>query len=78
MLAHTPLVLAVHPAQAPHQQVLVNLGDEVPEGFERFERLIEVVSLDEEDRMRARGRWRHYASRGYAIQRIDLELKESV
>ena len=77
VLARTPLVLAPQPVQAPHQQVLVNLGDALPEGFERFERLIEVVSLDEEDRVRARGRWRHYASRGYAIQRIDLELKES-
>jgi DNA polymerase-3 subunit chi len=47
---------------APHQQVLVNLGETVPEGFERFERLIEVVSLDEADRLRARDRWKHYAA----------------
>jgi DNA polymerase-3 subunit chi len=49
----------------------------VPEGFERFERLIEVVSLDEADRLRARDRWKHYAARGYAIERKDLVLKEA-
>ncbi len=51
----------------PHSQVLLNLGHEVPGGFERFERLIEVVSLDDADRQGARGRWKHYADRGYAI-----------
>jgi DNA polymerase III subunit chi len=56
--------------------VLVNLGQEVPAGFERYERLIEVVTLADEDRASARGRWRHYADRGYAIQRHDLALKE--
>ncbi|MNT94878.1 DNA polymerase III subunit chi [compost metagenome] len=61
---------------APHHEVLLNLGAEVPEGFGRFEKLIEVVSAhDEEDRGLARNRWRHYASRGYAIVRHDLVLK---
>jgi DNA polymerase-3 subunit chi len=53
----------------------LNLGIEVPGGFERFERLIEVVSLDDADRQGARGRWKHYADRGYAITRHDLALK---
>lgn len=56
----------------PHQQVLVNLGLEVPSGFERFERVIEVVATAEADRLQARRRWKHYADRGYAIQRHDL------
>ncbi|MET0311843.1 MAG: DNA polymerase III subunit chi, partial [Burkholderiaceae bacterium] len=59
----------------PHQQVLVNLGGAVPAGFERFERLIEVVTGSEEDRQGARARWRHYADRGYSIVRHDLNLK---
>jgi DNA polymerase-3 subunit chi len=68
----TPIVLSDAPRSAPHQQVLVNLGDEVPEGFERFERLIEVVTGDGGDRQQARTRWKHYADRGYAIVRHDL------
>lgn len=61
----------------PHHQVLVNLGDGVAPGYERFERTIEVVTLDEQDRQNARLRWKHYADRGYAITRHDLKLKES-
>ena len=71
--ARTPIVLAPSAETAPHRQVLVNLGAAVPAGFERFERLIEVVTGDEDDRQRARGRWKHYADRGYAIVRHDLQ-----
>jgi DNA polymerase-3 subunit chi len=77
MLARSPVVLADFPAQAPHQEVLVNLGGPVPEGFERFERLIEVVTAGDEDRQQARQRWKHYADRGYAITRHDLAAKEN-
>lgn len=72
VLARTPVVLADTPSAAPHRQVLVNLGAPVPEGFEGFERLIEVVSRDDQDRSLARRRWKHYADRGYAIVRHDL------
>ena len=71
VLAASPVVLAASPRSAPHQQVLVNLGESVPDGFERFERLIEVVTQDEADRRQARQRWKHYAERGYAITRHD-------
>ncbi len=76
VLSHSPVVLARTPAQAPHQQVLVNLGDDVPTGFERYERLIEVVSRGDDDRAQARLRWKQYADRGYTLQRHDLVLKE--
>lgn len=76
-LAASPVVLAESVRTAPHQQVLVNLGSGVPEGFERFERLIEVVTGEEEDRQQARRRWKHYADRGYAITRHDLVAREA-
>lgn len=69
--ARTPIVLAETAQAAPHVEVLLNLGDTVPQGFERFERLIEVVSADEADLQQGRLRWRHYASRGYAMTRHD-------
>ena len=56
-------------------RVLVNLSDAVPHGFLQFGRVIEVVSLDEEDRLLARGRWRAYAQQGIVIQKHDLKLK---
>jgi len=72
--AASPVVLTDGTHEVPHHEVLVNLDDRVPDGFERFARLIEVVSLDEADRQLARDRWKHYAARGYAIVRHDLKL----
>jgi DNA polymerase III subunit chi len=77
VLAASPVVLAEAPASAPHHDVLVNLGEPVPAGFERFERLIEVVGLEDQDRQQARLRWKHYADRGYAIVRHDLATREA-
>ncbi len=68
----TPIVLMESARSAPHRQVLLNLGRSVPDGFEGFERLIEVVTADEDDRQQARRRWKHYADRGYGITRHDL------
>ncbi|QTD43787.1 DNA polymerase III subunit chi [Ottowia testudinis] len=74
--AVTPIVLAKDCADLPRAAVLVHLGEQVPAGFERFERLIELVTADGADRGAARQRWRHYADRGYSIQRHDLAAKE--
>jgi DNA polymerase-3 subunit chi len=77
VVAASPVVLADSPRGTPHHDVLVNLGGAVPEGFERFERLIELVSQEEADRQEARARWKHYADRGYAIVRHDFASKEA-
>jgi DNA polymerase-3 subunit chi len=76
----SPVILASHlndDLALPHHQVLLNLGREVMPGYERFERTIEVVTLDDQDRQWARQRWKHYADRGYSITRHDLKLKET-
>ena len=76
----SPVVLAAQiegATELPHHQVLLNLGREVAPGYERFERTIEVVTLDDDDRQQARLRWKHYADRGYSITRHDLKLKET-
>ncbi len=74
---NSPVVLTTQLDVVPHKQVLLNLGHVVPAGFDGFERVIEVVSLDDEDRALARQRWKHYAALGYEIERKDLVLKES-
>lgn len=72
----SPVLLLADPQHSSHQEVLLNLGAEVPVGFDRFARLIEVVSADDGlDRQQARARWRHYIQRGYQIVRHDLVLK---
>ena len=79
-LMASPIVLAAQIEgghDLPHHQVLLNLGADVAPGYERFERTIEVVTLDEDDRQQARARWKHYADRGYSITRHDLKLKDT-
>lgn len=78
VLEASPIVLLTDPLQSAHCDVLLNLGDEVPPGFDRFAKLIEVVGLhDEADRQHARARWKHYAQGGYQLIRHDLEQKGS-
>ena len=77
LLEASAVVLADVPRGTPHHDVLVNLGSGVPEGFERFGRLIEVVAGDDADRQQARARWKHYKDRGYALKTYDLAGKES-
>lgn len=72
VLRDTPVCLAATLSGAPHHEVLLNLGAEPPAGFETFERLIEIVSTDDDDRAAARARWKHYAARGYAIEKHEV------
>ncbi|MDB5779132.1 MAG: polymerase chi subunit [Polaromonas sp.] len=71
-LASTPVVLAASPSRYRQHAILVNMGHDLPAGFEEFERLIEVVSLSPEDAQAGRSRWKHYAAQGYALKRHDL------
>ncbi len=75
VLAASPVILASRMQNVPHRQVLLNLGEGVPAGYDRFERVIEVVGLEEPDRQTARSRWKHYAQQGDNIIRHDLALK---
>lgn len=72
-LRATPIWLADRAdVAAPDHPVLVNLGRETAAGFESFARVIEIVLTDEDDRLAARSRWKHYANRGYSIERHEV------
>ena len=71
-LEMSPIVLTEFVNLLDRNDVLVNLGRQVPVSFERFERLIEVVIDDEDDRLAARQRWRHYAGRGYVLRKHEF------
>ena len=71
-LRATPVWLVQTPADAPHHQVLLNLGAEAPVGFESFARVIDIVPTDDAGRAAGRQRWKHYASRGYEITRHEV------
>jgi DNA polymerase III subunit chi len=65
--------------QTSRRQILLNLGDQVPIGFEQFERLIEIVSeANLSDRQLARERWKHYASMTLKVTRHDISTKKAI
>lgn len=66
-LRATTVWLASEPLQAPAQDVLINLGDALPSGFESFIRLVEVVGADAGEQAAARVRWKSYRDRGYGV-----------
>lgn len=68
----TPVWLVEHSTQAPHRDVLLNLGDEIAGGFEQFARVIEVVSQDGDDRLAGRARWKRYAELGVEPKKHDV------
>jgi DNA polymerase III subunit chi len=72
-LAHTPVWLMTDLQRSPAQHgVLVNLGLPPVNGFERYDRLVEIVSTEENDRDAARIRWRHYAGLGFRIEKFEV------
>lgn len=71
LLAATPIWLADTPAEAPHHEVLVNLGREVGVGFESFARLFELVGRVAEEVAAGRRRWQYLKDRGYALTHVE-------
>lgn len=84
-VAHAPaalvrrarVLLTTAPPQAGDgRDVLVNLHPHWPENLDAFDRVIEVVSAQGDDRDSARAKWRQYTAAGHTIVRHDLQLKE--
>lgn len=73
----TPVIVDHRIEPLVHDQVLINLRPEVPAVFSRFQRLVEIVGLDDEDRGAARERFRFYRDRGYEIRTHQLGNAEA-
>jgi DNA polymerase-3 subunit chi len=71
----TPVILDSVADVMPHTEVLINLRGEVPPFFSRFERLIEIVGENDEDKHAARDRYRYYRDRGYEIRTHDMSMR---
>jgi DNA polymerase-3 subunit chi len=68
----TPVLIAADAGAHPSCELLLNLARDCPPHFERFDRLLEIVSLEDEDRRAGRARYKFYRDRGYSIQSHDL------
>jgi DNA polymerase III subunit chi len=67
-LRRTPIWLCEEEPPLASPKVLLNLGGHACFEPGRFERIIEVVSADAEERQLARARWRDYEARGWDIK----------
>ncbi|MDP2792946.1 MAG: DNA polymerase III subunit chi [Sulfurisoma sp.] len=72
LAAESPIVIASQLDTLPHDRTLLNLGDDVPPGFSRFEELVEVVSGEDAVRLPARDRFKFYRERGYAPESREI------
>jgi DNA polymerase-3 subunit chi len=77
LAAETPVLIGTEPEAPAGCDLLLNLGQDCPPHFERFERLLEVVSAEDAERQAGRGRYRFYLERGYRIANHDLAKESS-
>lgn len=72
LAAITPVIIDRVMDEPLHDELLINLHQEWPAAFSRFQRLAEIVGTDNDDRAQARQRYRFYRDRGYEIRTHDL------
>lgn len=68
LAGETPILLTDRLDAPTQESCLLNLSNELPPSFSRFEYLVEIVSTDDADRLPARERFKFYRDRGYAIE----------
>jgi DNA polymerase-3 subunit chi len=72
LAGETPVLIGTHADALRSADVMINLHTEQPPAFARFERLVEIIGLDEAGVEPGRARYRFYKTRGYAMQTHDL------
>ncbi len=70
-----PVVVGHQGEGFPHHELLISLHTTCLPFFSRFERVIEIVSQDEEDARLGRERFGYYRDRGYELRHFDLRNK---
>jgi DNA polymerase-3 subunit chi len=71
LAGQTPILIGKELDQPGHDDVLINLDTSAPPSFSRFQRLIEIVGLEEDDVSAGRNRYRFYRDRGYVLNHHD-------
>ncbi len=62
-----PIKIGCNHEPNEHQDVLINLSGEIPLWFSRFDRVAEVVPVDQNSRQSARKNYTFYKDRGYTL-----------
>lgn len=69
----TPVLIGTQAEALSSADVIINLSDEPPPVFSRFERLMEIVTNEEPDLSLGRQRYRYYKDRGYELVNHNLQ-----
>lgn len=70
-----PAILIGHDTEPQqHMDVLLNLSQEVPLFFSRFERVAEFIDEQEDNKIAGRERFRFYKDRGYSLKSHQLNV----
>ena len=77
LAGETPIIITTDDQALPHHDALLNLGNEPPPFFSRFEHLREIVSMNDEDRNCARERAKFYKSRGFNVVMQDIKTMKA-
>jgi len=68
-----PVVIGTDLPQAGTDQLLLNLGPDVPDGYALFARVAEIIDGDTLRRQQGRDRFRYYRERGIAPETHNLD-----
>lgn len=69
----TPVIIGWNTDAGEECDILVNLSDEIPAYFSRFERVIEPVDNDGQRRAISREHYRFYRDRGYPLNNTTIK-----
>lgn len=73
LAATTPILIGSRMEALARADVIINLDQEPPSVFSRFDRLLEIVTSEETDLKASRMRYRYYKERGYDLVTHDLQ-----
>ena len=73
--ADVPVIIGHQAELFPHSELLISLHNSCLPFFSRFERVIEIVSVDAEDARLGRERYSFYRERGFEMRHFDLSKK---
>jgi DNA polymerase-3 subunit chi len=66
----TPVLIAAPESKPADRALVINLRDECAPGL--FERVLEVVPADEDQRLGSRKRWTTYKAAGFEVAKHDM------
>ncbi|WP_025732311.1 DNA polymerase III subunit chi [Carnimonas nigrificans] len=70
---HAPITIGYSEPPCPGAEVLLNLADEVPGWFSRFERIAEIINQHQQVLVAKRKSWKMYKERGYPVKAHHLK-----